>query len=105
MLALLLAEPILALHRAGMRLVFHDFGTGCSALACLRRYLFDTLKIDRRFVRDLLTRGDARAIVNLVSRPMPAAAVAAFLGRWRATPPGPWADEAAEGMITSVPAD
>jgi diguanylate cyclase (GGDEF)-like protein/PAS domain S-box-containing protein len=60
------ADSIRALHESGVRLALDDFGTGYSALAYLRRYPFDTLKIDRSFVRDMLTRSDADAIVAMI---------------------------------------
>ncbi len=59
-------DAIHALQRAGFRLALDDFGTGYSALAYLRRYPFHVLKIDRSFVRDVLTRGDAHAIVKMI---------------------------------------
>jgi diguanylate cyclase (GGDEF)-like protein/PAS domain S-box-containing protein len=60
------ADSIRTLHEAGVRLALDDFGTGYSALAYLRRYPFDTLKIDRSFVRDMLGRSDADAIVGMI---------------------------------------
>jgi diguanylate cyclase (GGDEF)-like protein len=59
-------EVLHALRRAGLRIALDDFGTGYSALGYLRRFPFDKLKIDRSFVRELLTRGDARAIVRTI---------------------------------------
>ena len=54
------------LRASGMRIALDDFGTGYSSLAYLRRFPFDTIKIDRSFVRELMQRRDARAIVNMI---------------------------------------
>ena len=55
-----------ALRAAGVRVALDDFGTGYSSLAYLRRFPFDTLKIDRAFIRELMSRQDARAIVKTI---------------------------------------
>ncbi len=55
-----------AIKQLGVRIALDDFGTGYSSLAYLRRFPFDTLKIDRAFVRELMTRSDARAIVRTI---------------------------------------
>jgi EAL domain-containing protein (putative c-di-GMP-specific phosphodiesterase class I) len=126
------AQSIHDLHAEGFRLALDDFGTGYSALAYLRRYPFNTLKIDGSFVRELLARADARAIVKmivglgrtlklqtvaegvedpiqagvlfrygcasmqgyLVSRPLEAADVPAFLRHWAARTPSRWPEAA-----------
>jgi len=55
-----------SLRQMGIRVALDDFGTGYSSLAYLRQFPFDTLKIDRAFVRELVTQHDARAIVRSI---------------------------------------
>jgi EAL domain-containing protein (putative c-di-GMP-specific phosphodiesterase class I) len=46
-----------------------DFGTGYSSLSYLRRFPFDTIKIDRSFIRDLNGEDpSSRIIMHAVSR-------------------------------------
>jgi diguanylate cyclase (GGDEF)-like protein len=57
------------LHELGVRIALDDFGTGYSSLSNLRRFPFDKVKIDRRFVSDLSEANvDAVAIVRAVAR-------------------------------------
>ena len=55
-----------ALRRIGARLALDDFGTGYSSLAYLHKYVFDKIKIDSSFVRNIEENRTARAIVNAV---------------------------------------
>ena len=54
------------LRASGVRIALDDFGTGYSSLAYLRRFPFDTLKIDRAFIRELTHQNDAKAIVKMI---------------------------------------
>jgi diguanylate cyclase (GGDEF)-like protein/PAS domain S-box-containing protein len=55
-----------ALRTLGARIALDDFGTGYSSLSYLRRFQFDTIKIDRSFVRELPERTESAAIVHAV---------------------------------------
>ena len=50
------------LQNLGVQIVLDDFGTGHSSLACLQKFSFDKIKIDKDFVQDMEHRSDSRAI-------------------------------------------
>lgn len=55
---------VIAVARLGVRLSLDDFGTGESSLVRLQQLQFDDLKIDRRFVTNVVDSPTDRAIVR-----------------------------------------
>jgi len=55
-----------ALRAMGIRMVLDDFGTAHSNLSYLRGFPFDTVKIDRSFLRALSSDPQARALVEAI---------------------------------------
>ena len=62
------AQHVLELTRRlrgyGVRIALDDFGAGYSSLSYLRRFPFDTIKIDRSFVQEIVDNTTTHAIVG-----------------------------------------
>jgi diguanylate cyclase (GGDEF)-like protein len=54
---------LMQLRAMGVRISVDDFGTGYSSLAYLRQFPIDTLKLDRSFVRGMVTNKDTAEII------------------------------------------
>jgi EAL domain-containing protein (putative c-di-GMP-specific phosphodiesterase class I) len=59
-------DTLTRVQELGVRVALDDFGIGYSSLSYLRRFPFDTLKIDRSFIADLDVTPHAHAILSTI---------------------------------------
>jgi EAL domain-containing protein (putative c-di-GMP-specific phosphodiesterase class I) len=59
-------DTLSALRDFGIKIAIDDFGTGYSSLAYLKHWRVDMLKIDKSFVRDIVTDASDLAIVSAI---------------------------------------
>lgn len=59
-------EKLQALQRAGVQFALDDFGIGCSSMSYLKKFKVDFLKIDQRFVKDMMSCMESRICAETI---------------------------------------
>ena len=60
------SDRLLEFRDAGVQVALDDFGTGYSSMAYLQKFDIDYLKIDRSFVKNIMTDKDSRTIAETI---------------------------------------
>ncbi len=61
-------ESMKQLERMGIKLLINDLGTGIASLSMLQRYKFESIKIHRRYIDNmLLSKSDARLVKAVIA--------------------------------------
>ena len=60
------SKAVKSLKSMGVATALDDFGTGYSSLSYLRHFPIETLKIDRAFVRDIVSRDGHTPLVDAI---------------------------------------
>lgn len=55
-----------SIRELGVRVAIDDFGTGYSSMSYLQSFVFDKLKIDRRFISQIENNANTAAIINAI---------------------------------------
>ncbi|WP_083616638.1 EAL domain-containing protein [Planktothrix paucivesiculata] len=61
-------EKFKELQELGIEIAIDDFGTGYASLSYIQNFLFDILKIDRCFIKDIMQNNKNSAIVSAIIR-------------------------------------
>jgi diguanylate cyclase (GGDEF)-like protein len=59
-------KVLTALKALGVKIAIDDFGAGFSSLATLQRFPLDTIKIDRSYIRDIVTRARDSSLTEAI---------------------------------------
>lgn len=59
-------ESITELEKIGIKMLIDNFGTGYASLSCLQRYHFDSVKIDRSYIKNVESNIQDAKLINAI---------------------------------------